>query len=262
VSASATERSIPQYKPATLRDPEALDKLMQARPDVMVVAAYGLIVPREMLAMPPRGCINIHASLLPRWRGAAPIQRAILAGDDETGISIMQMDEGLDTGGVLLEHRHRILPSDTAATLTDALAMLGAVAITQALARLGALHPKPQDDGHATYAAKIAKSEAMIDWSRSDLEIERQVRAFNPAPGAMARFAGASLKIWQATPVPLQGPAGEVLRSADDLVVACGAGALALRSVQRPGGKPMSGRDFLRGNKVPVGLPLESAEGR
>ena len=258
VSGVASKRGIALFKPATLRAADALEVLRGAGADVMVVAAYGLILPAEALAIPRRGCINIHASLLPRWRGAAPIQRAILAGDEETGISIMQMDAGLDTGAVLLARTLRIGGNDTTGTLTRALAELGAESITAALADLDALAPTAQDPALATYASKITKADTQVDWTRPAVEIHRQVRALNPTPGAITRFAGEPLKIWEAAVQATAGAPGQVLRADEDqLVVACGDGALALGKVQRPGGNSMPIGDFLRGNRVPAGARFE-----
>ena len=186
----AQELAIPVQQPATLKDPAVAAELTRIGPRVIVVAAYGLIVPPDVLAMPPLGCINIHASLLPRWRGAAPIQRAILAGDAETGISIMQMDAGLDTGPVLLEEAIEIAQEDTAQTLHDRLAALGGRLIVRALEE--PCPPQPQDEARATYAAKIDKREAQIDWREPADLIERKVRAFNPVPGAATRMAASA----------------------------------------------------------------------
>ncbi len=258
VSRAAAAHGIETFKPKTLKESEAQEMLRQTGADVMVVAAYGLLLPAAVLSIPARGCVNIHASLLPRWRGAAPVQRALLAGDAETGISIMKMDAGLDTGPVLLTLRLAIGARDCAGTLMEALASLGAHAIVTALASLDTLRPQPQDPARATYAAKIAKAEARIDWSRSCIEIDRQVRAFNPAPGAEAILGGEVLKIWSAEPAVGAGRPGEVIRADGELVVACGDGALALRNVQRPGGKRMAIGDFLRGVRVSRGEVLAS----
>ena len=249
VARAAAELSIPVAKPASLRVPEALDPLRAARADVMVVAAYGLILPRAVLDLPPMGCLNIHASLLPRWRGAAPIHRAILAGDERTGISIMRMDEGLDTGPVLFEAAIAIGARETTGALTAKLASLGAEAIVTVLKSLGSLSPHPQDASLATYAAKVSKAEARLDWSRHHAELDRQVRAFDPSPGAEALLEGEVVKVWSAEPMAeARGLPGSILRAqGDDLVVACGTGALRLRIVQRPGGRKMSAADFLRG---------------
>lgn len=260
VAGMAERHGLALFKPATLKDAAAAERLAALRPDVMVVAAFGLILPPAVLAIPAHGCLNIHASLLPRWRGAAPVQRAILAGDATTGISIMQMDAGLDTGAVLLRKALPIGPRETAGTLTEALAELGALAIVEALAALPRLAPQPQDEAGATYASKIAKSEARIDWSRPSMVVDRQVRAFNPAPGAETRCHGDAIKIWEAAPADGAGAPGEVLAAAgDELLVACGAGALRLAIVQRAGGRRMGARDFLRGFPLRVGERFDPA---
>ncbi len=198
VGRCAEERGLALLKPVLLRD--AVDSIASAKPDVMVVAAYGLILPAAVLSIPARGCLNIHASLLPRWRGAAPIQRALLAGDAETGISIMQMDEGLDTGPILLQKSLAVGAADSGGTLTEALARLGALAIVEALETLSRLTPRDQDPARATYAAKIRKGEARIDWTLSSAAIDRHVRAFNPVPGAETTRQGVPLKVWRARP--------------------------------------------------------------
>jgi len=248
VALAAQKHGIESMKPATLKQGDAAELLEALAPDVMVVAAYGLILPAKVLAIPRRGCLNIHASLLPRWRGAAPIQRALLAGDTRTGISIMQMDEGLDTGAVLLERVREIGARETAGELTEALAELGAGAIVEALARLDALQPKEQDSALATYASKVTRLDARVDWSQDNVVVDRHVRAFNPIPGAETVVAGETLKVWKAQPIEGSGTPGEVIIvDGDRLVIACGRGALALGEVQRPGGKRMAIRDFLRG---------------
>jgi methionyl-tRNA formyltransferase len=254
VAAVANARSLPLDKPATLKSAEAQERVRSVGADVMVVAAYGLILPRAVLEMPRHGCLNIHASLLPRWRGAAPIQRAILAGDERTGVCIMRMEEGLDTGPVLLRREIAIGPRETTGSLTASLATLGAQAIVAALADLQELSAKPQDEAQATYAHKVAKSEARIDWSRNSQEIDRQVRAFDPAPGAEAALAGETLKIWCAEPVAgVRGEPGAIVRAAEgELVVACGGGGLRLLVVQRAGGRKMPIADFLRGRTLPA----------
>jgi methionyl-tRNA formyltransferase len=254
VSESASRLGLRVEKPATLKTPEALDLVRAANADVMVVAAYGLILPRAVLEAFAHGCINIHASLLPRWRGAAPIQRAILAGDERTGICIMQMDAGLDTGPVLLERSIAIEPADTTGTLTEKLASLGATAIVDALASLASLQPVPQDESRATYAAKIAKAEARIDWNRDARDIDRRVRAFNPAPGAEAQLGDEIVKVWACEPLEVpSGPAGKVLRAEGaELVVACGKGALRLTTLQRAGARKMGAADFLRGSRLGI----------
>jgi len=243
-------------QPRTLRDACTIEALAAQAADAMIVAAYGLILPREVLAIPRRGCINIHASLLPRWRGAAPIQRALLAGDRETGISIMQMDEGLDTGAVLLREAIPIAPDDTAQSLHDKLAALGARLIVKALAE-----PRDavsQDDRAATYAAKIDKREALIDWRETAGTIERKVRAFNPVPGAATKYRGDVLKIWGASLAPdVRGEPGGVC-AADErgIVVAAGEGALRVTELQRAGGRRLSAATFLAGSPLKPGERL------
>jgi methionyl-tRNA formyltransferase len=256
----AAERGIPTQKPTSLKDPATHQGLVGAGADVMVVAAYGLLLPAAVLAIPARGCLNIHASLLPRWRGAAPIQRAILAGDDETGVCIMQMAEGLDTGPVLLESRLPIGPRETTGSLTDRLASAGAAAIVEALARLDRLQPRDQDDQHATYARKIVKSESRLDWRRPAAEVDRAIRAFNPAPGAETRLGELVLKVWSAEPTQGSGQPGQVLQcQGGRLIVAAGSGALDLKEVQKPGGKRLAASEFLQGTPLTQGAILESA---
>lgn len=260
VAQTAERFGLRLFKPARLRDPDSIAALREAAPDVIVVAAYGLILPREVLDIPASGCINIHASLLPRWRGAAPIQRALLAGDAKTGVTLMQMDAGLDTGAILAMHEVPIDIRDTAASLTASLSELGAQAIVDALAKIDSLHATPQDNARATYAAKITKAEARVDWNRPSLEIDRAIRAFNPVPGAESRLGGEPLKIWEASPVAGSGRPGEVLDAqAGRFVVACGGGALQLHVVQRPGGRRLKAADFLRGTPLAHGTLLETA---
>jgi methionyl-tRNA formyltransferase len=260
VKVAAARRGTPVLQPVTLKTPAAQDALRALAPDAFVVAAYGLILPQAVLDIPRLGAINIHASLLPRWRGAAPIQRALLAGDSETGISIMQMDAGLDTGPVLLREALPILPGDTAGTLQDRLAALGArlvVAALDGLAR-GTLVAAPQRVAGVAYAAKLEKQEARIDWTRPAVEIERQVRAFDPVPGATARVRGTEIKVWQAATVSETGEPGAVIAiDPDGIVVAAGTGALRLEALQRAGGKRLSTRDFLRGFPLAVGERFE-----
>ena len=244
---------LPVEQPLTLKSAEALAALTARSADVMVVAAYGLILPREVLAAPRLYCLNIHASLLPRWRGAAPIQRAILAGDSETGISIMQMDEGLDTGPVMLRAALPIEPADTAGTLHDRLAVLGARLIVEALATPRPV--QPQDATSATYAAKIDKREARIDWQASATVNARAVRAFNPVPGASTTLRGQPLKIWAAAELECAGGDPGTVRAADanGIVVACGTGALRVTELQRAGGKRVAAAAFLAGCRVEPG---------
>ena len=248
VAEAAVRLGLRVAKPLTLKAPEPLALLEDIAPDVMVVAAYGLLLPQAVLDVPRHGCLNIHASLLPRWRGAAPIQRAILAGDSVTGVCIMRMEAGLDTGPVLLRRDHPIGPEVTAGELTEGLASLGAAAVVEALANLETLQAVPQDDSCATYAAKVRKAEARIDWGRPAAEIDRQVRAFNPFPGAEGTVLHVPLKIWRAQPAAESGMAGEVVPGAQGLVIACGEGALRLLEVQRPGARRVAAEDFLRGN--------------
>lgn len=243
-------------QPTSLRQPEIQNQLAAVGADIMIVAAYGLILPQEVLAIPKHGCFNIHASLLPRWRGAAPIQRAILAGDGETGITIMQMDEGLDTGPMLLRFPLPITAADTAQRLHDKLAALGADAIVAALAQLqqGGLPAQNQDESLATYAAKLSKAEARLDWNRPAPELERAVRAYNPFPVAQVVFRGEVWRIWQAAVVNEHGQPGTVLRAdKSGLLVACGEDALLLQEVQKAGGRRLAMAQFLPGNTVAAG---------
>lgn len=252
----AQKHGLSVLQPARLNDAEVRAQLAVAAAEVMVVAAYGLILPRAVLDIPPRGCLNIHASLLPRWRGAAPIQRAILAGDAETGITIMQMDEGLDTGAMLLKLPVPIRAEDTAQTLHDKLAVLGGEAIVAALAQLqhGALDEQPQDESLATYAAKLSKTESRLDWRRPACELARAVRAYNPFPVAQVAYRGVVWRVWQAEVSGARGAPGEILRAdKEGLLVACGEGALLLREVQKAGGKRLPLAQFLPGNPVKAG---------
>lgn len=256
VQVLAETRKLRLYQPQTLRSLEAVDRIADAQPEAMIVAAYGLILPAAILALPLHGAINIHASLLPRWRGAAPIQRAILAGDQVTGITIMQMDAGLDTGPILLQQPLAITADDDAQSLHDRLAVRGAtliVAALEALAR-GALHAVPQESEGATYAAKIAREDAVLDWSMPATCVERAVRAFRPSPGASTRLGDVALKIWRARTAPGRGEPGTVLQAdAEALRVACGEAAVDLVELQRPGGRRLEAREFLRGFSVRPG---------
>ncbi|MBL8429395.1 MAG: methionyl-tRNA formyltransferase [Dechloromonas sp.] len=249
----ALESGIEVFQPLTLRDAEAQAKIAAVGAEVMVVAAYGLILPQVVLDMPRFGCINIHGSLLPRWRGAAPIQRALLAGDAETGVCIMQMEAGLDTGPVLLRGAFSIEAGDTTATLHDRLAGLGAKLVVEALDKLP-LHAEPQPVEGVTYAHKIEKAEALIDWAKSAAELDRHIRAFNPFPGAQALFGGQTVKLWQATPVAGAGQIGTVLAvDRSSVVIACGEGALAVTELQKAGGKRLPVQQFLAGHPLKVG---------
>jgi methionyl-tRNA formyltransferase len=246
----ACARRLEIFQPETLKDRSALDRLAAARPEMLVVAAYGLILPPSALAIAPHGALNIHASLLPRWRGAAPIQRALLAGDRETGITIMKMDAGLDTGPILSLHPVAIADDDDAQTLHDRLAALGAEAIVSAVAQVATGRAKcmPQPDAGATYARKIAKHEAELDWSRPCAELERTVRALRPVPGARSSMRGEAIKIWRARCIAQHGSPGSVLESGvDGVLIACGEGALQATQLQRAGGTRLAAADFLRG---------------
>jgi methionyl-tRNA formyltransferase len=246
----AQAQAIEVRQPETLRDVAIQRALAALSADAVVVVAYGLILPPAVIELPPLGCINVHASLLPRWRGAAPIQRAILAGDRHTGISIMQMDEGLDTGDVLLERSVEIRPDETAGELHDRLARLGAEALLQALDRIeaGQARPRSQDDSVATYAPKLDKRESTLDWSGDAQSLTRKVLAFNPWPVAQTSVDGQVLRVWRALSleqVP-EAPPGMVLRSgASGIDVACGRGCLRLTEVQLPGRKAMPAADFV-----------------
>ncbi|GAB7126260.1 methionyl-tRNA formyltransferase [Silvimonas sp. JCM 19000] len=257
----ALQHNLPVYQPEKLRSAEQQAPLHAVGADLMVVAAYGLILPQAVLDIPRLGCLNIHGSLLPRWRGAAPIQRAILAGDAETGITIMQMDAGLDTGDMLSMHPVAILPTDNAASLHDKLAAAGASAIVAALADLPALQQQrqPQPVDGVTYAEKLRKEESAIDWTLPALTLDRMIRAFNPFPSAQTTWAGEPLKLWRATPVSASGTPGTVLAaSKDGVVVACGDAALAVTELQKAGSKRMDAAAFLAGNALPLGSVLGS----
>ena len=243
----ALKHDLPVYQPEKLRDPDAQAQLAALKPDLMVVVAYGLILPQAVLDIPRLGCINSHASLLPRWRGAAPIQRAIEAGDAESGVTVMQMEAGLDTGPMLLKVATPISLSDTGGTLHDRLAELGPPAVIEAINGLatGSLQGEPQDDTQATYAHKLGKADARIDWARRADELDCLIRAFNPWPLAHARWQDQPLKVWGATPESGTGQPGQILDcSRAGLLVACGDQALRLTRLQLPGGKPLDFADL------------------
>lgn len=242
-------------RPESLKDVDVQQRLRNVGADIMVVAAYGLLLPPAVLSIPRLGCINIHGSILPRWRGAAPVQRAIEAGDVETGINIMQMDAGLDTGPVLFERRILIEPDDTSKTIFAKLAELGAATIVEALANWSDLLPQPQPETGITYAKKITKSEATINWDESAQLIERRIRAFDPFPGYETTIGDEKLKIWQAHTADnvVNAPSGTVIAvQTDSLTVACGERALSITRIQRPGGKRISVAEWLRGQQTPI----------
>ncbi len=243
-------------QPENLKTDSSRQIIQDTRADVMIVAAYGLILPQVVLDMPRLGCVNIHASLLPRWRGAAPIHRAIEAGDTETGITLMQMDKGLDTGAMLTRAVLPILDSDTTGSLHDRLAALGAREIVRLLPELaaGTVSAAPQDDTQACYAAKIGKEEARLDWTRPALELDRRIRAFNPFPGAFGLLEGNPLKIWLARPAPGAGAPGRILAISDGgLLIACGEGALEVMEVQKAGGRRLPISAFISGHPLKAG---------
>jgi methionyl-tRNA formyltransferase len=249
---------LPVSQPGSLKSEEALAPLRKARVDVLVVAAYGLILPQAFLDVPRLGALNIHASLLPRWRGAAPIQRALLAGDRETGISIMQMDAGLDTGPVLAQTAMPIFAEDDAGTLHDRLAALGAEMVVAAMQDLqrGRVDGRPQPSIGVTYAAKITRDDARLDWKRPAEELERVVRAFRPSPGASTTLDGAPLKIWRASVQTGDAPAGSLAVAGDFLVAGCGKDLLRIEELQRSGGRRMRSAEFLRGSRIEPGAHL------
>ena len=269
VKAFALEHGMTVAQPRSLRrdgkfaaDAQAAKAALEAaRPEVMIVAAYGLLLPQWTLDLPPRGCLNIHASLLPRWRGAAPIQRAIEAGDDVTGVTLMQMDAGLDTGAMLLAEPVAIAADDTAATLLARLSECGATLVVRALVQLehGGIAGHAQPEVGATYARKIEKAEAVIDWRESAAAIERRLRAFDPFPGARGTLDGDAITCWRGLARPgRSGVPGEVLAVGDVLSVACGEGSIDLVELQRAGARRLPAADFLRGRAPKVGAVFEA----
>ena len=258
----AVKHGIPVFQPRSLRkDKEAVEAIASTRPDVIVVAAYGLILPPDVLSIAPRGSLNVHASLLPRWRGAAPIPAAILAGDRETGVTIMLMDEGLDTGPILAQRSTRIAPDDTTGSLTERLSVLGAELLKETLPKWigGGIVPEPQDDARATYAPMIRKDAGLIDWGKSAEIIEREVRAYTPWPGSYTFWKGRRLQI-------LEAEIGDSTESAvvgtvvdwgkGRVAVVCGVGVLVLKKVKLEGKKPVDARSFLNGHRDFVGSVL------
>ncbi|MFY8274625.1 methionyl-tRNA formyltransferase [Pseudoalteromonas sp. SSDWG2] len=255
----ALAHDLPVFQPQTLKSDEAQQTLAELNADIMVVVAYGLLLPKSILDTPKLGCINVHGSILPRWRGAAPIQRAIWAGDDETGVTIMQMDEGLDTGDMLSISRCSINSDETSTSLYAKLAELGPKSLVETLANIESITPQKQDDNLANYAKKLSKQEALLDWQLDAEQLERNVRAFNPWPVSYTEMAGNTVKVWQAHVEQQTGIPGTIL-SADKsgIVVACAKGALCITQLQPQGKKPMSAQDFLNGRAqwVEIGSSL------
>ncbi len=257
VKTAALELNLPIAQPLSLKDVDVQAMLAQEEADVMVVAAYGMLLPQAVLDIPKLGCLNIHASLLPRWRGAAPIQRAIEAGDEKTGVCIMQMDAGLDTGAILLQKEYTIAQTDTANEVHDGLMHLGATAIVATLQQLSCLKATPQAQDGVTYAAKLSKADARLSWQDSAVVLARKVRAFNPVPAAWTLFLDQPLKIWQAQVVEGKGEPGEILAANEHgLVVATGQDALCITELQAAGSKRMGIAAFLAGRSIQLGERL------
>src|SRR6266853_4318969 len=242
--------SLPILQPARIKDRQAIEEIRALKPDLIVVMAYGQILPRDVLEIPKIACLNLHASLLPRWRGAAPIQEAIAAGDRETGITVIYMDQGLDTGDILLQHKLDILPTDTGGSLHERLAQIAPEALLESLQMLekNSAPRIPQDNAHTTSAPKLKREHGRIDWSEPAKVIERKIRAFNPWPGAFMKLGDRNLKVFSAAVVDLSGESGEILRSEKELVVAAGKGAVSLDEVQLEGKRRMTATEFLRGH--------------
>lgn len=251
----ALSKGIPVYQPATLKNEEEQEKLRALAPEVIIVVAYGKLLPKAVLEIPPRGCINVHGSLLPRWRGAAPIQWSVIAGDEKAGVTTMQMAEGLDTGDMLLTYETPVGARETAGELFDRLAQAGAELLTETLEKLDTITPRPQDDSQSSYAHMLDKQMAVIDWSKSAREIDCLVRGLNPWPIALTTLAGERVKVYAAEPTSGSGKPGEVLESdpKKGLTIACGTEALRLTEIQIVGGKRMACADFLRGHAVEKG---------
>ena len=263
VKVAASIHGIPVFQPQTLKDTDNQVRIAEAKADAMIVAAYGLIIPQAVLQMPRFGCYNIHASLLPHWRGAAPIQRAILAGDSETGVTIMEVVPALDAGGMIMKRAVPITEQDTAQSLHDALSEMGAGLIIEAMRKLeqeGKLQAEAQDEAQVTYAAKLNKSEAVIDWQKSAEDLARQVRAFNPFPVAQASLSGKPCRIWMARALPGSATPGMIADLKDGIVVGCGHGLLRIEELQMPGARRAAAKDFVAGHGIKVGDAFGNGE--
>lgn len=258
VKTLALEHDIPVFQPNTLKNEDEQARLRELAPEVIIVVAYGKLLPKAVLDIPPHGCINVHGSLLPRWRGAAPIQWAVIAGDEMAGVTTMQMAEGLDTGDMLLTYETKVGEKETAGELFDRLAQSGAELLTQTLVKLDEITPRPQDDAQSCYAHMLDKQMAVIDWSKSSHEIDCLIRGLNPWPIALTTLSGERLKVFAAEKAAGNGEPGTVLEAdpKKGLTVACGEGALKLIEIQLVGGKRMKATDFLRGHVIEVGTKL------
>ena len=258
VKTLALEHDIPVFQPNTLKNEDEQARLRELAPEVIIVVAYGKLLPKAVLDIPPHGCINVHGSLLPRWRGAAPIQWAVIAGDEMAGVTTMQMAEGLDTGDMLLTYETKVGEKETAGELFDRLAQSGAELLTQTLVKLDEITPRPQDDAQSCYAHMLDKQMAVIDWSKSAHEIDCLIRGLNPWPIALTTLSGERLKVFAAEKAAGNGEPGTVLEAdpKKGLTVACGEGALKLTEIQLVGGKRMKVNDFLRGHAIEVGTKL------
>ena len=258
VKTLALEHNIPVFQPNTLKNEDEQARLRELAPEVIIVVAYGKLLPKAVLDIPPHGCINVHGSLLPRWRGAAPIQWAVIAGDEMAGVTTMQMAEGLDTGDMLLTYETKVGEKETAGELFDRLAQSGAELLTQTLVKLDEIEPRPQDDAQSCYAHMLDKQMAVIDWSKSAHEIDCLIRGLNPWPIALTTLSGERLKVFAAEKAAGNGEPGTVLEAdpKKGLTVACGEGALGLTEIQLVGGKRMKATDFLRGHAIEVGTKL------
>lgn len=258
VKTLALEHDIPVFQPNTLKNEDEQARLRELAPEVIIVVAYGKLLPKAVLDIPPHGCINVHGSLLPRWRGAAPIQWAVIAGDEMAGVTTMQMAEGLDTGDMLLTYETKVGEKETAGELFDRLAQSGAELLTQTLVKLDEITPRPQDDAQSCYAHMLDKQMAVIDWSKSAHEIDCLIRGLNPWPIALTTLSGERLKVFAAEKAAGNGEPGTVLEAdpKKGLTVACGEGALRLTEIQLVGGKRMKATDFLRGHAIEVGTKI------